>query len=94
VEIARVESIAELPGERVALVADPSPPAQSLAGLAGPVTLLVGAEREGLPPDVVSGMRAHGAHTDRASDSLNAAMAATVALYEMTRRGSDGPGVI
>jgi TrmH family RNA methyltransferase len=53
VEIARVESIAELPGERVALVADPSPPAQPLAGLVGPVTLLVGAEREGLPAEVV-----------------------------------------
>jgi TrmH family RNA methyltransferase len=86
VEIARVESIAELPGERVALVADPSPPAQSLAGLAGPVTLLVGAEREGLPPDVVSACE-RTAHIPIEADSLNAAMAATVALYEMTRRG-------
>jgi TrmH family RNA methyltransferase len=90
VEIARVESIAELPGERVALVADPSPPAQSLAGLAGPVTLLVGAEREGLPPDVVSACE-RTAHIPIEADSLNAAMAATVALYEMTMR-SHPPG--
>lgn len=49
-----------------------------------PLTLLVGAERAGLPNDVL-------AACDRvvripiASESLNAAMAATVALYEVTR---------
>ncbi len=48
------------------------------------ITLLVGAERTGLPADVLDA-------ADRAvripirSDSLNAAMAATVALYELTR---------
>ena len=83
VEIARVESIAELPGERVALVADPSPPAQPLAGLAAPVTLLVGAEREGLPAEVVKACE-RTAHIPIEAESLNAAMAATVALYEMT----------
>jgi TrmH family RNA methyltransferase len=87
VEIARVESIAELPGERVALVADPSPPAQRLAGLAGPITLLVGAEREGLPAEVVTACE-RTAHIPIAAESLNAAMAATVALYEMTRQPS------
>jgi TrmH family RNA methyltransferase len=49
-----------------------------------PVTLLVGAEREGLPDDVVSACE-HTAHIPIASESLNAAMAATVALYETTR---------
>jgi TrmH family RNA methyltransferase len=48
------------------------------------VTLLVGAEREGLPKDVVSQCE-HVAHISIAADSLNAAMAATVALYETTR---------
>lgn len=48
------------------------------------VTLLVGAEREGLPDDVVSACE-HAAHIPIASESLNAAMAATVALYETTR---------
>jgi TrmH family RNA methyltransferase len=87
VEIARVESIAELPGERVALVADPSPPAQPLTGLVGPVTLLVGAEREGLPAEVVEACE-RTAHIPIEAESLNAAMAATVALYELTRQAN------
>ncbi|HEY5342794.1 MAG TPA: RNA methyltransferase [Solirubrobacteraceae bacterium] len=87
VEIARVESVAQLPGERVALVADPSPPAQPLHKLDGPVTLLIGAEREGLPPDVV-GACERTAHIPIEAESLNAAMAATVALYEMTRQAN------
>jgi TrmH family RNA methyltransferase len=48
------------------------------------VTLLVGAEREGLPAEIA----ARADHTARIpihSHSLNAAMAATVALYEVTR---------
>jgi RNA methyltransferase, TrmH family len=46
--------------------------------------LLVGAEREGLPADVVRACE-RVAHIPIASESLNAAMAATVALYEMSR---------
>jgi RNA methyltransferase, TrmH family len=85
VAVARAVAVAELPGERVALVADPSPPAQPLHGPAeGPITLLVGAEREGLPVEVVAACE-RVAHIPIAHDSLNAAMAATVALYEMTR---------
>jgi RNA methyltransferase, TrmH family len=54
-------------------------------GLAIPAfTLLVGAEREGLPADVVQACE-RVAHIPIASESLNAAMAATVALYEMSR---------
>jgi RNA methyltransferase, TrmH family len=87
VEIARVESIAELPGERVALVAHAG---ESLAGIAGPVTLLVGAERDGLPQEIVA-VCERVAHIpiDGEAESLNAAMAATVALYEMTRQPRD-----
>ncbi len=114
VEIARVDSIAELPGERVALVAhegevlrgSPTPGQSSAMAdqnpatadveessdrrLRGGRTLLVGAEREGLPPEVVSACE-RTAHIpiDGAADSLNAAMAATVALYELTRRTRD-----
>ncbi|MGH2903545.1 MAG: TrmH family RNA methyltransferase [Solirubrobacteraceae bacterium] len=87
VEVARVESVTQLPGEKVALVADPSPPAQPLRRIDGPVTLLVGAEREGLPPEVV-GACEHTAHIPIAAESLNVAMAATVALYEMTRQAN------
>jgi RNA methyltransferase, TrmH family len=53
----------------------------------GPVTLLVGAEREGLPAEVV-GACERTARIPIEAESLNAAMAATVALYEMTRQPS------
>jgi RNA methyltransferase, TrmH family len=114
VEIARVESIAELPGERVALVAhggevlrgslasrredemmriDERPRGGSPDGLGdgsgvgSQITLLVGAEREGLPAEVVAACE-RAAHIPIEAESLNAAMAATVALYELTRQPS------
>ena len=67
----------------MALVADPSPPAQPLRELVGPITLLVGAEREGLPDELLAACE-RVAHIPIEAESLNAAMAATVALYEMT----------
>jgi RNA methyltransferase, TrmH family len=71
----------DLPGERVALVAGAGEPLRGPA--TADVTLLVGAEREGLPEDVLA--RADRvAHIPIAGDSLNAAMATTVALYELT----------
>ena len=80
VPLARVASVAELPGETVALVAHAGEP------LRGPaeVTLVVGAERTGLPDEVVSACDRI-AHIPIAGESLNAAMAATVSLYELTR---------
>jgi RNA methyltransferase, TrmH family len=91
VALARVADVGELPGERVALLAGAQEPlrARSEDG-AGPLTLLVGAEREGLPADVVA-VCERTARIPIASESLNAAMAATVALYEMTRRPSRVP---
>jgi len=87
VALAHVSSINELPGERIALAADA---AEVLKGPEGdgeaPVTLVVGAEREGLPEDVMAQCERR-ARIPIATESLNAAMAATVALYEMTRRG-------
>jgi TrmH family RNA methyltransferase len=72
----------ELPGQRVALV---SHQGEELRGPAsGEVTLLVGAEREGLPADVVQSCD-RVAHIPVHGDSLNAAVAASVALYELTR---------
>jgi len=50
-----------------------------------PVSLLVGAEREGLPAEVIAACD-HTARIPIATESLNAAMAAAVALYELTRR--------
>ncbi len=53
---------------------------------AGGLTLLVGAERDGLPAEVLAACE-HVAHIPIFGESLNAAMAATVALYE----ASGGP---
>jgi TrmH family RNA methyltransferase len=91
VAIARVGEIGELPGERIALDARAE---ETLCGpldeTRGPVTLLIGAEREGLPEEVLAGSDRR-ARISIVGDSLNAAMAATVALYEMTRQPSRVP---
>lgn len=87
VSLARVDSPAELPGERVALVAHAGGAIGDLVGDRA-LSLLIGGERAGLPPDVLA-MCARTAHIPIAGDSLNAAMAATVALYAVTR--SPGP---
>ena len=52
----------------------------------GALTLLVGAERDGLPDDARSPPPTASAHIPIRTHSLNAAMAATVALYEVTHR--------
>jgi TrmH family RNA methyltransferase len=84
VPVARVRNLGELPGRKVALVAREGAPLSELP-VDGDMTLFVGAEREGLPKavvavcdDVVHIPIAH-------ADSLNAAMAATVALYDLSR---------
>jgi TrmH family RNA methyltransferase len=81
VPVARVREIGELPGRKVALVARAG---REVADVGGDVTLVVGAEREGLPDDVVAACD-EVAHIPIRSESLNAAMAATVALYAATR---------
>jgi RNA methyltransferase, TrmH family len=79
-----------LPGATVALVPDQGLPldrllAGDLAAGQGDVTLLVGAERDGLPPAVVAAASCV-AHIPIEAESLNAAMAATIALYELRNR--------
>jgi TrmH family RNA methyltransferase len=83
VPLAHASSLTDLPGERVALVAGAGEPLPGIA-VQGPLTVLVGAEREGLPAELIAACE-RVAHIPIASDSLNAAMAATIALYEMTR---------
>jgi RNA methyltransferase, TrmH family len=83
VALACTATLTALPGERIALVAHAGQPLGELA-VKGPMTLLIGAEREGLPPELIAACE-RVAHIPIRSDSLNAAMAATVALYEMTR---------
>ena len=78
----------ELPGERIALVAREGEPLDG--PLSGEATLLVGAEREGLPREVLAAAD-RVAHIPIRSESLNAAMAATVALYELTRGARSAP---
>jgi TrmH family RNA methyltransferase len=88
VPVARVERVGELPGERIALVARAGEPLAARVGATDAnCTLVVGAEREGLPADVVAGCD-RTAHIPIASESLNAAMAATVALYELSRNSA------
>jgi len=90
VPVARVRGVSELPGRRIALVAGEgvplaAAPAVPSAEAEAPLTLVIGAEREGLPEDVVAACD-EVAHIPIRSESLNAAMAATVALYEIDRR--------
>jgi RNA methyltransferase, TrmH family len=89
VGLARADDIAALPGATVALVAGRGEPLTELtrfdrAPHCQNVTLLIGAEREGLPEEVIAAAD-HVAHIPIQTESLNAAMAATIALYELTR---------
>ena len=87
VPVARARDVSELPGRRVALVARGGVPLDELVP-GGEVTLVVGAEREGLPDRVLAKCD-EVAHIPIRSESLNAGMAATVALYELDRRMRD-----
>jgi len=82
ITLARFESLAELPRPIVALV--PGATERFL----GPVregTLLLGGERAGVPAELLDATDEQRAIRQAQGDSLNAAMAATVALYEATR---------
>ncbi len=109
VHLARCSTPAELPGIRIALAPRGGVRLSELRGrLAGaaaplcgggpagrrsPLSILVGAERDGLPPEIVRGCDEI-ARIPVEIDSLNAAMAATIALYELTREDIEGMGVI
>ncbi|HEY7830040.1 MAG TPA: RNA methyltransferase [Solirubrobacteraceae bacterium] len=82
VPLARANMVSELPGERVALVARAGRSLHELE-VKQPLTLLIGAEREGLPQEIVNACE-QTAHIPIRSESLNAAMAATIGLYEMS----------
>jgi TrmH family RNA methyltransferase len=84
VPVARVRDVSELPGRKIALVARKGAPLDALEPGAE-TTLVIGAEREGLARNVVSACD-EVAHIPIRSESLNAGMAATVALYELDRR--------
>jgi TrmH family RNA methyltransferase len=77
----------DLPHRRVALVAHGG---RSLGGadLTPPLVFLLGAEREGLPPELVSDCYEATIPLPGGAESLNVAAAGAIALYELSRRGS------
>jgi RNA methyltransferase, TrmH family len=77
-------SLDDAPGRRIALVPRGGTPLPELS-LDGPTLLLLGAEREGLPPGIDVDDRATIPQVP-AAESLNVAMAGTIALYELARR--------
>ena len=83
VPVVRVARVQELPGRKLALAARAGRPLAELDE--EEVTLVVGAEREGLPPEVLAACD-ETAHIPIRSESLNAAMAATIGLYEVAGR--------
>jgi TrmH family RNA methyltransferase len=85
VSVARADKIDQLPGATVALAASAPLQLDGAACQEGELTLMIGAEREGLPQaalDAADEVRS----IEIAGDSLNAAMAATIALYSCTRK--------
>jgi TrmH family RNA methyltransferase len=87
VPVARAGGVGELPGATIALVAGAGVELSRLGieGWYSDATVLIGSERDGLPSDVVEASE-HVAHIPIATHSLNAAMAATIALYELGHR--------
>jgi TrmH family RNA methyltransferase len=76
----------EAPGLRIALVPGAERPLWELE-LGEPVTFLLGAEREGLPTEVLAGCDEIATiPVAPAAESLNVAVAGSLALYELRRR--------
>jgi TrmH family RNA methyltransferase len=76
-----------LPRRRVALVAHGGQPLAEV-DLTPPLALLLGAEREGLPPELVTDCYKATIPLPGGAESLNVAAAGAIALYELSRRGS------
>ncbi len=73
-------------GRRIALVARGGEPLADV-DLSGEVVFVLGAEREGLPDDILAGCDATATiRLAGGAESLNVAMAGTVALYERARQ--------
>lgn len=77
----------EMPGRRVALVAHGGEPLGE-ADISRPVTFLLGAERAGLTPELVTQCHKLSIALPGAAESLNVAAAGAIALYEASRRVS------
>ena len=80
----------EAPGRRVALVPRGGEPLPEV-DLSGEVVFVLGAEREGLPAEVLERCDVRASIPQAGeTESLNVAMAGTVALYEWSRRLQPG----
>jgi RNA methyltransferase, TrmH family len=76
----------EAPGRKIGLVVRGGQPLEEIE-LAGPTTFVLGAEREGLPEEIVAECDERATIPLAAdADSLNVAMAGAIALYELKRR--------
>jgi TrmH family RNA methyltransferase len=83
----------EAPEPRVALVAHGGEPLhEAAASLEPPLTLLLGAERGGLPPGLVSNHHALTIALPGDAESLNVAAAGAIALYALSLRGAAASG--
>ena len=77
----------EVTGRRIALAVRDGRPLADI-DLQPPVTFVLGSEREGLPEDVLAACDGVGSIPQAGpAESLNVAMAGTIALYELARRG-------
>jgi TrmH family RNA methyltransferase len=77
-------------GRRIALVPRGGAPLHELE-LAGEVVFVLGAEREGIPEDVLARCDERASIAQAGGESLNVAMAGTVALYQRLTRTIDSP---
>jgi RNA methyltransferase, TrmH family len=78
----------ELPADAVALVASGGEPLDQLEPHS---TFVLGAEREGLPDEILNRCAVKATIPTNGVDSLNVAMAGTIALYERSRRAGVWP---
>ena len=74
----------EAAGRRIALVPHGGTPLAELE-LSGEIVFVLGAERDGLPPEMLERCDVQ-ASIPQQGESLNVAMAGTIALYELSRR--------
>jgi len=74
------------PGRRIALIAHGGDPLADV-DLAPPVTFLLGAERAGLPDELLTTSHMASILLPGDAESLNVAAAGAIALYEASRRG-------
>ena len=75
----------DAPGRRIALVPRGGTPLRE-TDLSEPVTFVLGAERDGLPDDLLAACDATASiPLEEAAESLNVALAGAIALYELRR---------